>query len=567
MPVRFEDLPAPRARVPRALILIGAIGALAHPGGVARSALVINEILYDPAGLDAGREYVEIANNGPYAATLDGVMLEAGDGSRPNAWKEIWLGRADAAIPPGGIYRVGTAGPGLGEVAEIDLQNGPDGVRLLKQGFELDRLGWGNLAHPEYYEGHPSPAVRSGMALGRRVDASDSDDNASDFEEQIPTPGRPNRPADDWSVEIATAAPLRPRPGDRIVIGLVESNRGSSPGIPPSVLLSDGARVVSCGWGENIPAQSVAEQTVLLDAPADTGWIEITARSVARDEVPENDVDTLRLRIGVGALRVTEVMARPREGEAEWVEIEIAGENGRVIDGAALDVRGKVIRLSRRILTDATRISVVVEDSLSMLRTHPEVTASRLWPYEGRWTRLRDGEKGTGIGDSLRIFNARGDIEEIAFIPLAPGAGISVERIAADLPEGPSAWMPCADPRGSTPGWAGPDSSISGGREDGLTVHPSVVIPGAAGCVLEGGIGGAPGLVTLRLFDLYGREIRCLMREVWACGHIAAIWDGRDESGGDPVPGLYVAVMEIERKGDGIARRRAALAVAPPVAR
>ena len=50
----------------------------------ARSALVLNEVLYDPDGPDAGREFVEIMNTGPFAAVLDGLSIEAGNGSRPN---------------------------------------------------------------------------------------------------------------------------------------------------------------------------------------------------------------------------------------------------------------------------------------------------------------------------------------------------------------------------------------------------------------------------------------------------------------------------------------------------
>ena len=129
----------------RSMALFGLL-ALASGG---RAELTINEVLYDPEGPDSGREFVEIHNSGPYAVVVFGLALEAGDGARPDSWRRIWTGTRRAAIPPGGCYRIGFDGPGPGEEAPITLQNGPDGVRLLKQGFELDRVGWGPLAFPE----------------------------------------------------------------------------------------------------------------------------------------------------------------------------------------------------------------------------------------------------------------------------------------------------------------------------------------------------------------------------------------------------------------------------------
>jgi len=68
-----------------------------------QAALVINELLYDPEGADAGKEFVEIMNTGPYAVTLDGVVLEAGDGSPAGRLGiVIWTGSSERAIPPGG---------------------------------------------------------------------------------------------------------------------------------------------------------------------------------------------------------------------------------------------------------------------------------------------------------------------------------------------------------------------------------------------------------------------------------------------------------------------------------
>ena len=51
---------------------------------------LISEILYDAAGDDTGREFVELFNPGPIALPLAGARLEAGDGSGPGRWSLRW---------------------------------------------------------------------------------------------------------------------------------------------------------------------------------------------------------------------------------------------------------------------------------------------------------------------------------------------------------------------------------------------------------------------------------------------------------------------------------------------
>ncbi len=528
---------------------------------LARAALVINEVLYDPDGPDAGCEFVEIMNTGPFAATLEGLALEAGDGARENDWKMVWSGRSGVAIGPGGIYRIGLTAPGDGEPGDLALQNGPDGVRLMKNGFELDRLGWGNLAHPEYYEGAPAPAVRSGHSLSRRSDGIDTDDNAADFEEATPTPGRPNHPRVDWAIRIASFDPIRPRPGDRLAIRIREENLGTESGFAPSAEIDDGTRAITLGWDQECRPGEMLERFVSLEAPVDSGRITLRARLLARDPVPENDSDSITAQVGIGAIRITEILASPRAGGPEWIEVLARTPESAVLSGYYLFVRGRAIRLLPRAISESTRIGIVTEDSARMCSLYPGLRPAAIWRHAGSWPRIRDGEESGAISDSISIRGGDGVIEEIALPGAAPGAGVSLERIGADLTEGPTAWVPCSDPSGSTPGRIAGTVRIPDGAA--LSIHPRIVHPGSVGCEIEGGVGDDPGEVRLILLDLSGREVRCLLRGIWVAGSVSAVWDGRDELGGDAPPGVYVAVLEIARKGKGIERRRAALAVAP----
>ncbi len=534
--------------------------------GIGRAALVINEVLYDPPGPDDGREFVEIANTGPFAAPLDGVVLESGNGGKPDDWKEVWRGGADAWIPPDGLYRVGLDGPGSGEPARLDLQNGPDGVRLLKQGFELDRLGWGEHERAEYYEGRAAPLTRSGHSLSRRVDGFDTDDNAADFEQAAPTPGRLNHPSVDWAVRFGPADPELPRPAESLVARLTIVNHGVETVTPPPVEISDVRRSIQVEWGGILAPQESETQAIVLDAPPDTGRAVWRARLIGVDQVPENNSDSLTLRVGAGPVRVSEIMAAPAPGECEWIEVCAAVSDGRVLTGYSIDVRGHSVSLMPRAIDPLNRLGLVVEDSTLMRARYPDLVPAQLWPYQGSWPRLRNGERTGGVSDTIRLLGPDRLLSDLALPGPAPAQGVSLERVGFDLPEGPAAWVPCGASDRASPGSAGPEG-ISGAPEDPLVVSPRIIHPGYSTCVFEGRLGSHPGEVRLEISDLEGRPVRCLLRGFWAVGKVIAFWDGRDESQRTVEPGVYIAVLEVSRKAKGTARWRAAVAVAPGPAR
>ena len=533
------------------------LALLAPPPG-ARGELVINEVLYDPVGPDLGREFVEIHNSGPYAAVVAGLALEAGDGARPDSWRRIWSGGDRAAIPPGGYYRIGLDGPGAGEAVVITLQNGPDGVRLLKQGFELDRVGWGDLQFPEYYEGRPAETVRAGFSLARAIDGADTDDNRADFVEAAPTPGRPNRPDRDWAIRLLRPIPEIPRPGESYLVRIAVGNRGRDPASPPPIALhSGGPSLVIGGGGEPIDAGGWGERGCLLPAPEETGPLWLRGSLLVADEVPENDRDSLRIRIGTGPLRITEVLPTPASEGSEWIEVE---RRERIaLEGIRLDLRGRTLALSPW-PAESGPLRIIAQDSAVVRSHHRLPDDARFWSYAGSWIRLRD--TGGAASDTLRLIDPEGTTVEVAIPGPAPARGVSLERREADLPEGPHAWVPCSDPAGATPGRL-PGARAGTAAEGLLTIQPRVFRPGEVPCLIEGEIGPRPGRVRLDLVDLRGGVVRCLVRDLWVAGRYLATWDGRDEEGRIVPAGIYIAVLALERAGGAAEIRRAAFAVAP----
>lgn len=162
------------------------------PAGSAR--LVLNEVDYDQVGADTGG-FVEIANTGDAAATLDGVALvlvNGGDGAE--------YGRTALT---------GTLAAGAYLKLDVDPQNGaPDGLALVDAGS-------GTLLDALAYEGAITTATIGGATfnlvegtllpvevadsntvegtLARLPDGRDTNDAASDWAfTTTPTPGAAN---------------------------------------------------------------------------------------------------------------------------------------------------------------------------------------------------------------------------------------------------------------------------------------------------------------------------------------------------------------------------------------
>lgn len=169
-------------------------GATPPPPASGAARLVLNEVDYDQVGADTGG-FVEIANTGDAAATLDGialVLVNGGDGAE--------YGRKALT---------GTLAAGAHLTIDVDPQNGePDGLALVDtgSGVLLDALSYeGAIAAAtiggatfDLVEGTMLPADVADSntvdgTLARIPDGHDADDAAGDWSfTTTPTPGAAN---------------------------------------------------------------------------------------------------------------------------------------------------------------------------------------------------------------------------------------------------------------------------------------------------------------------------------------------------------------------------------------
>jgi lamin tail-like protein len=171
--------------------------ALALAAGLAAPearAVVISEVLYDAAGTDNGKVFVELW--GTAGTSLEGYKLEGVNGGDGTVGPTLTL---SGAIPADGFFVVADTDGTATQVANadlvlnFDLQNGPDSVVLRDAlGNVLDSLGYGVFGATDVFagEGHAAPGAAAGQSVARVFANRDTNDNAADFVLlDVPTPG------------------------------------------------------------------------------------------------------------------------------------------------------------------------------------------------------------------------------------------------------------------------------------------------------------------------------------------------------------------------------------------
>lgn len=554
--------------------------------GSLHAEIVINEILVDPEGSDSGREFVELFNPGPGSAPLNGLRFEFANGAEEASWRLRWEGAGLSDLPAGARFLItdrnwqGDAVPGA-EVY-LGLQNGPDAVRLVRDGRTLDLLGYGPLTDPAMYEGEPAP-VAPGRSLARRPDGADSGRNVLDFVLTGPTPGGPN--FRDWAIEAAgwnAEPPSVDRVGGAVGIGVKLRNIGLEAIAPANVELSVGGQVLSGRLGGLV---SGGEADVHWPVRVDrAGTLPVVVRIL-----PPAAPDTLALLLGAlqagpGPLVLDEVLAAPDQGQGEWIELRARADSLDLARFRLRDEDGDWRSLPRRILRAGDR-AVVAQDSTALAAWLLENTESGLETGCGvtsalaavidaatGWPSLNnESASSRDFADRVYLADPQGVVIDHltwegpgeATVP-APDGGTSLERIS-DAPRQPGAslWAPCTAQAGSTPGC--PNSLVVPTVPGlGFRVTPAVLEPAAGVAVLHALCevpAGAVGL-RLRIYDLWGGRVRDLGGDRLGPGPRDMIWDGRDDQSRAVPSGGYIFVVSLRgAAGEVLKRERQLVAV------
>jgi len=546
---------------------------------VAGASLRLNEVVYDPDGADGGREFVEIHNGGTAAASLAGVRLQCANGAVGEVWEGRWTGGPADSISAGGVFLVvdqGWQGAPPDAVASLGLQNGPDALRLLRDGEVLDLLGYGDLDWPALYEGLPHPGA-PGDALARRPDGHDTDRNDLDWHVlDVPTPGAPNYPAFGLEiVEVAAEPPNLAAPGDAVVVTVAYRGSGLSALPAAEVSLRDGAG-----------AELAATVCARLE-PEAQGLVVFHWRPARRGSHDLHLIWPLAppavpLAVPLGAylcdlppLVLTEVMAAPASGSCEWVEVLAAGDAPVDLgDHALRDADGAARALPPRELAPGERV-VIVQSAATFADWCRGLQDSGAWPCPrvdpgffaeecvGAWPTLNNTPPAARTyADRVHLLAADGTVLDHATVGWAGAevaAGRSLERSGL-LPAGHGLrlWRASTATVGSTPGCA-----------NALEAAP----PADAPLVVTTADAGVRLLFQLHMnecswraviYDLTGMRVRDLGGDDLGAGPRRIAWDGRDDQGRALPSAPLIALLTVRGADGARLRRHKALVVWTP---
>jgi hypothetical protein len=517
--------------------------------------VVINEVLYDPAGSDGGLEFVELFNPGHEAVVLDGWTLETGNGSYESRWKLEWTGSRSDTIRPQGFFVIGEEGvlPPAEVVTELDLQNGPDGCRLTDPAGLTDVVGWGDLGFQEYFEGEPAADVGSGWSIGRDPDGSDSGSNRLDFKGfAAPSPSDYNHPPRDLAAVALGRSRFTPPALREIDLVCRVANVGTEAcGNGAVIVVASGGHSDSTSIPENIdPAATTG--VVLRTLGPGPGHHEIVAWLRYRDDNwPGNDTVRTSLVVPPPPVVINELMFEPDGRDCEWIEIMNRSVGALdVKDWTIEDSRGSPKTMADRgLVIESGSFLVLVEDERIFETLHPDVPPKAFHRPSGGWTTLNDVDGPLGFADAVVIRDPHGTmVDSVAYAESWTDPGRSVERIDPDAPTALAAnWSPHFGPSASSPGDPNSVSFHLPVVGEVLSLSPRVFSPNGDGeedlVAISVSLPGA-GLVRLNVFDVNGRLVRTLIDGETVDSGRVTFWDGCRDDGSRAGTGVYLLMFE-----------------------
>ena len=507
---------------------------------------LIAEVLYDAVGDDTGWEFVELYNPFDRALPLAGMRLEAGDGSGPGRWTLRWTGNAVDSVAAGGRFVVGGAKvqPAPRAVVTLELQNGPDALRLVWPDGAVEVVGYGALEFAEYSCGAPAVDVAPGSSLARIPDGADLGSNAADFRAAAPSPGRANQSQRDLAVMAGSLAltPEQPDPGAAArLTGRIE-NRGATAVTAGEAMLV--ATAVSTAGDVPLFARAVGAtlapgDTCAFDEPlalAAGKWRLRMAVALPLDESPANDADSLLVRVGPGPLESTEIQFHPAAGEGEWVEVRNRSDAPLDLAGFTISDRGATrgTPAGGEGVLEPESLAVLAQDRTALLRAFPGLDSSRVW-RAGPWPSLNNSNDSTGFADAVVLRERDGTpCQRVDYSAAGIPAGVPLEWRDGG-------WWPDSDPAG-TP-LRSPHARAPLARR--FECAPRRLREGGA-ATLAWDLPWSRARVTLELYDLAGRRVARPLEEFLAPARGERTW-----SAGAVAPGLYVTLARARPDGSG----------------
>jgi hypothetical protein len=507
---------------------------------------LVAEVYYDAPGDDTAWEFVELYNPLPQATSLAGLRLQAGDGAGPGRWTLRWTGGPLDSIRAGGRFVIGGAklSPPPDAIVTLELQNGPDAMRLLWPDGATEVVGWGALAYPEYSCGAPAIDVAPGQSLARVPDDAQLGSNALDFRPAEPSPGRANRPDVDLAIVRASLAmtPENPAPGAAVHVALALANRGAASlaaGADTLVLAGDAlAAPLVLPLGAIASGETLRVDEAVLAGGAGRRELLAGAR-VTGDAEPGNDADTLLVQVGPGALEVTEIQFHPAAGEGEWIEVRNRSSGPLVLSDFTLSDRADTrtpVRDAIALAPDS--LALLAQDRAALLAVFSGLDAARIAGV-GAWPSLNNANAADGTADIVTLRERSGlPSDRVPYSATGVPAGVTLEKRSGGwAPSSAPGGTPLAPPHAPSVGGAGFSAEPRRLRREDPQTHLAWRLP------------WPQARVSIALYDLEGRRIAGLLDDVPSAetGERTVRLEGAG-------PGLYALVLTARSPREALTR-------------
>ncbi len=532
----------------------------------ARGQIVLNEIMFDPAGPESSDEFVEILNlSDTEPVNLFGWRIGDGTG------EDLLQSTSGGLILQPGQYGLIVDADYLTDSNTYDGLIPDDALVLTISGTTLGSGGFSNSTDEEVilFRSNGTEAARAVYSTGNapghsdeKIDAAGSDtpDNWADSRTLHGTPGFANsvaRLAHDLAFRRLEATP-NPSPfGQDIMLEAHLFNVGSASAesfgvcffvdtngdsIPQTM-----EEIRQIDINEAIAAGDSMVVSTLWIAPV-PGMHTIGALAeYAPDQRSDNDFEMIVAVVGFpsATLVINEIMADPLAGDAEWVELFNPHLDPVNLCGWTLSDADTLhpVRLTEENVGISSGGFVVLAADSSVADRYPVLDGPLLVPQS--FPGLNNA------GDRIVLSDPAGWIVDAVSYDASwgGGSGVSLERINPALASNdPANWSACAALEGGTPGRTNSVFAEALPSSAKLSVSPNPFSPDGDGmddaALISYSLPTATASINLRIFDVRGRLVRTLRGAAPSGSQAIVVWDGKDDAGQLLRMGIYIIHLE-----------------------
>lgn len=411
--------------------------------------VVINEVLYDPAGSDGGYEWIELYNNSNEDVDLAGWKIEKAGSNFETVL--IFDLLTFNHIAPHSHFLIGEEFvPDIDLMADLSFQNGgsaTDGIRLVSPDtLYTDTVLYDSPNSNNLPDDVSCPAtnfavdVSSGNSLARKQDGNDTDNCELDFFEcEDSTPGSANfYPIDLAIFDIQITLDSGEYWLHTEVFNLSTENVDN---FSSSLEITINTTFYASYDLPAIPAESSISFLCNLGQLEDD--YNVTAAEVIYlyDNNLQNNLASNSILIGTSQILINEIMFRPDNGNQEWLEIFNRGNCGYLVDNwKIIDASGGEISFSG--VLEPNDFLVICEDTNLMFQVYPEIDPNKVIQSTD-WTSLNNTEESLTFKDNYDVM-----FDSLSYNGSNCPANFSLERVNPYEDENIE-WKICLDSLGT----------------------------------------------------------------------------------------------------------------------